>query len=107
MGRIFQKRPQAGQPLSIRGLAAGLAKIDYALTNMAVENGSVEWSALGAPTLFFGSDGAGSSPGFIRAVKRIALGGLPSGGYKYQALTKASDDDYDADWDWLRYVVPE
>lgn len=32
---------------------------------------------------------------------------LPSGGYQYQMLTKASDDDFDVQWDWLRYVVPE
>lgn len=28
---------------------------------------------------------------------------LPDGGSKYMALTKASDDDQDVKWDWIRY----
>ena len=32
--------------------------------------------------------------------------GLPSGGYKYQVLQKASDDDGDVIWDWVRVSVP-
>lgn len=28
---------------------------------------------------------------------------MPDGGSKYQALTKSEDDDYDADWDYVRF----
>jgi len=68
MGRIFQKAPRKGEPISRRGLAAGLAAIDYALTHMRVENGRVVWSALGAPTIMFGDDGAGASPAMLETV---------------------------------------
>jgi len=36
---------------------------------MRVENGRVVWSALGAPTIMFGDDGAGSSPQFIENIR--------------------------------------
>jgi hypothetical protein len=62
MGRFFDKKPQAGMPISLQGLAKGLAGMAYALEHMRVENGRVEWSAFGAPTLMFSDDGAGSSP---------------------------------------------
>lgn len=61
MGRFFDKKPQAGMPISLQGLAKGLAGMAYALEHMRVENGRVEWSAFGAPTLMFGDDVAGSS----------------------------------------------
>ena len=73
MGRFFDKRPQAGMPISLRGLAKGLAGMAYALEHMRVENGRVEWSAFGAPTLIFSDDGAGSSPAFIETIKQILL----------------------------------
>jgi hypothetical protein len=102
MGRIFNRIPKKGDPLPLRGLARGLALIDYALTNMTVENGRVEWSPLGAPRIVFGDDGAGSSPQFIKTVQRAAL---PSGGEDAQVLQRNSDGD--AVWGWVRYIVPE
>ena len=69
MGRMFKNAPRKGAPLSLRGIANGLAAIDYALTNMRVENGRVVWSMLGAPTLMFGDDGAGASPAFLEAIQ--------------------------------------
>lgn len=71
MGRMFNRTPKKGDPLPLRGLARGLALIDYALTNMTVENGRVEWSPLGAPRIVFGDDGAGSSPAFIENIQSI------------------------------------
>ena len=103
MGRMFQKAPRKGEPISRRGLANGLAAIDYALTHMRVENGRVVWSALGAPTLMFGDDGAGASPAMIETIKANSL---PAGGDQYQVLEKASGDDGDVAWGWLKYKVP-
>ena len=78
MGRFFPfRRPQRGMPISLRGLARGLAKMDEALSGMSVENGRVEWSANDVPHLVFGDDGAGSCPEFIRNVKEIVVDGLP------------------------------
>jgi hypothetical protein len=105
MGRIFNRALVPGMPLSFRGLIRGLLKIDYALTNMSVENGRVDWSALGAPTIVFGDDGAGSSAQFIQNVQSIATGGLPSGGDEYQVLQR--DADGAAVWDWVRVNAPE
>jgi hypothetical protein len=104
MGRIFNRALVPGMPLSFRGLIRGLLKIDYALTNMSVENGRVDWSALGAPTIVFGDDGAGSSAQFRRNVLSIATGGLPTGGDQYQVLQR--DGSGDAVWDWVRLSVP-
>jgi len=102
MLRFFKHRPKAGAPLSMAGIAEGLAKIEYALVNMRVENGRVDWSQLGAPTICFGDDGRGSMPGGFTG----AGVALPDGGEKYQGLFKQSSADGDADWDWMRYVVP-
>jgi hypothetical protein len=78
MGRFFPfRRPQRGMPISLRGLARGLAKMDEALSGMSIENGRVEWSANDVPHLVFGDDGAGSCPEFIRNVKEIVGDGLP------------------------------
>jgi hypothetical protein len=64
MGRFFPfRRPQRGKPISTRGLAAGLAGMDEALTGMRVENGQVVWSSNNIPTIVFGDDGCGSFPG--------------------------------------------
>jgi len=101
MLRFFKHRPKAGAPLSMAGIAEGLAKIEYALVNMRVENGRVDWSQLGAPTISFGDDGHGSMPGGLTGV-----GGLPPGGDQDQVLSKQSSADGDADWDWVRVSVP-
>ena len=50
-------------PISLRGLARGLAKLDDALSGISIENGIVEWSANDVPHLVFGDDGRGSLPG--------------------------------------------
>lgn len=63
MGRFFDKKPQAGMPISLQGLAKGLAGMAYALEHMRVENGRIEWSGLGAPTIIVGDDGSGGSFG--------------------------------------------
>jgi len=64
-------------PISLRGLARGLAKLDDALSGISIENGIVEWSANDVPHLVFGDDGAGSCPEFIRNVKEIVGDGSP------------------------------
>ena len=71
MGRFFQKEPKAGMPVSLQGLAVGLAKMARALERMRVENGSVAWSDGDIPTIMFGDDGAGSSPQFIESLKEM------------------------------------
>ena len=83
-------------PISLRGLARGLAKLDDALSGMSIENGIVEWSANDVPHLVFGDDGRGSLPGQQDV--------LPPGGEEYQVLQLNADGD--AVWDWVRYVVP-
>jgi hypothetical protein len=96
MGRFFPfRRPQRGKPISTRGLAAGLAGMDEALTGMRVENGQVVWSSNNIPTIVFGDDGCGSFPG---------RGMFPPGGEEYQVLQL--DADLEPVWDWVRYVVP-
>ena len=73
MGRFFDKKPQAGMPISLQGLAKGLAGMAYALEHMSVENGKVDWSIFGAPTISFGDDGDGSSPAFIQTIEGVLL----------------------------------
>jgi len=87
-------------PISLRGLARGLARIDYALTHMSVANGHVNWSDLGAPTIEFGDDGAGTCPDTKSKY-------LPStaGATQYQVLQL--DADLQPEWDWVRVSVPE
>lgn len=81
MGRFFPVTPKAGKPLSMRGLARGLARLEFAFSNMRVYNGRVDWSGLDVPTLSFGDDGGGSCPQFINNVKEIVGdGGV---GYPY------------------------
>ena len=100
MGRFFPfRRPQRGMPISLRGLARGLAKMDEALSGMTFENGRVEWSANDVPHLVYGDDGRGSLPG-----KTEDGAGLPSGGEQYQVLQRNADGD--AVWDWVRVSVP-
>lgn len=54
MGRIFQKTPKKGDPISRAGIAEGLAKIDHALTKMRGEGAiAIDW-ALGYPRFRFG-----------------------------------------------------
>ena len=96
MGRFFPfRRPQRGMPISLRGLARGLAKLDDALSGISIENGTVEWSANDVPHLVFGDDGRGSFPG---------SGAVPPGGEEYQVLQR--DGSGAAVWDWVRYKVP-
>jgi hypothetical protein len=71
MRRFFKNKPRAGAPLALAGIAEGLAQIEYALLNMRVENGRVSWSQLGAPTISFGDNGAGTSPAFVAELERI------------------------------------
>ena len=63
MGRFFPFHPpHRGQPVNIPGLAAGLRRLDNALSFLTVENGRVEWSADNIPHIIFGDDGSGSMP---------------------------------------------
>jgi len=41
--RFFKKTPRAGFPLSLKGLAKGLANMERALSMMSVHNGRVDW----------------------------------------------------------------
>jgi len=82
-------------PISLRGLARGLAKLDDALSGISIENGIVEWSANDVPHLVYGDDGRGSFPD---------SGVVPPGGEEYQVLQRNGSGT--AVWDWLKYVVP-
>lgn len=48
---FFRTEPRGGQPIARSGMASGLRKIAYALENLRVHNGRVEWSPDGAPTV--------------------------------------------------------
>jgi hypothetical protein len=43
MPRFFQETPQAGRPLSMKGLAAGWAAMARALEGMKIRDGSIDW----------------------------------------------------------------
>ena len=96
MGRFFKKKPVAGQPLSLRGLAEGLAKIDHALSGLTAENGSVVWSHNDIPTIRFGDDGAGNCPALIELIQQY---GVPASMlYEPAKYVLCQDDDGNIGW---------
>ena len=94
MARFFKDPPRSGSALALPGIAEGLRRLAYAVENLTVINGTVSWSARGAPIISMeGSDGATEDGA-----------GLPSGGSQYQVLQR--DGSGAAVWDWVRYKVP-
>jgi hypothetical protein len=76
--KFFQKTPRKGLPFSMAGIAEGLRKIAYALENIQVANGHVEWTALGAPRIYF--DGTTAAAGLEAPdAGGGSGGGVPSG----------------------------
>lgn len=71
MGRFFDKTPQAGMPISLQGLAKGLAAMAYALEHMSVTNGSIEWSLFGAPIINPSGGGNGTTPEIVESARRF------------------------------------
>ena len=71
MNRFFPVDPKPGHPISMRGLAEGIAKLGRALAGMQVENGRMIWSNLDVPTISFGDDGSGMSPALAEAIEAI------------------------------------
>ena len=50
--RFFRNRPEPGRPISLPGVADGLAAIARALENLTVHNGHVDWTN-GVPVIVF------------------------------------------------------
>lgn len=70
--RYFVRTPKAGHPISLRGLADGLAKIENALRNMRCEGGSVVHSDHGVPTILpFGEDQMQSVVDFLASLSSM------------------------------------
>jgi hypothetical protein len=103
-------------PISLRGLARGLAKLDDALSGISMENGIVEWSANDVPHLVFGDDGLGNYPNeqlfrypfgskwnfgirIIDAVVTIFAGLVYRGGVA--AAVAKTDVEITTDGDWI------
>lgn len=58
MARFFKNPPRSGSALALPGIAEGLRRLAYAVENLTVINGTVSWSARGAPIISMeGSDG--------------------------------------------------
>lgn len=57
MTRIFARRPVKGSPVSMRGIAEGLAAMALAWESLSVVDGMVEWVA-GRPRIIFGGASA-------------------------------------------------
>ena len=55
--RFFANDPRPGQPVSRKGLAAGIHRMAYALDNLTCADGSVVWSDFGAPMIVPGGEG--------------------------------------------------
>lgn len=83
---IFPRGLSAGDPLSKRGLVAGLLRMARAWETLTVQGGAVEWLA-GRPKIII--DGVGESGA-----------ALPPGGEQYQVLQR--DSGGNAVWDWVR-----
>lgn len=56
---FFRNKLRKGMPISTAGFADGIQGIAYALGNIEVVNGHVEWTSFGAPRLFFDSGNSG------------------------------------------------
>jgi len=49
--KFFIRDPKPGMPLSLRGIAKGLSRLAYAVENLDVFNGHVEWTMMGKPII--------------------------------------------------------
>lgn len=61
MPRFFKETPQAGKPLSQKGLAAGWAAMARALENMKIRDGSIDWRN-GIPEIIPGDSEPSEAP---------------------------------------------
>jgi hypothetical protein len=68
MDRFFKSKPMKGKPISIPGFADGVYAMAYALSNMVMRGGHIDWDVWGAPTFVV-------DPSSIRDVLRE--GGIP------------------------------
>jgi hypothetical protein len=50
--RFFRQKIRKGLPISSRGFADGIQGMAYALENMQVNNGHIEWTPFGAPVIY-------------------------------------------------------
>ena len=86
--KFFKQKPQKGQPISVNGFAEGIAKIAFALENMRVQDGQVQWLG-GVPLIVL--DGETSR------VTEDAV--VPNGTAEYQVLRwDATAGAWIADW---------
>lgn len=76
MGRFFKNKPRAGKPISLRGLAEGLAKIERALDEMTIEDGQVVWSVGDVPHLIVGDGEGDLTPEMLERIKDYVGGGV-------------------------------
>jgi hypothetical protein len=101
MGRFLKREVVEGvTPVSFRGLAKFIKKVDRALSGMSVLNGRVVWSAGDVPTIVFGYDG-----------QETGGGGLPEPAEEYHVLSAVEvtdDSGTRLGWqsDWVRFNVP-
>jgi hypothetical protein len=49
---FFKNKPQSGKPISMRGLAEGLAAIEKAVRGLSIKDGHVEWGG-GVPRIVY------------------------------------------------------
>jgi hypothetical protein len=42
--KFFKKEPRAGRPLSLKGLAAGISRLAFAVENMDCAGGYIDWT---------------------------------------------------------------
>jgi len=61
---IFENKPQAGKPLAMKGLAAGLAKMAHFWERLEIIGGHIEWT-YGYPRVII--DGQGTDAGLTAA----------------------------------------
>jgi hypothetical protein len=89
MGLIFQNTPKEGEPLSRRGLARGLRKIERILENLSASGlANLHRSGDFWNIEVYGDEGGEGAD-------------LPPGGEQYQVLQRDSNND--AVWDWVRW----
>jgi hypothetical protein len=102
MIQIFPDPPREGEPISKRGIAAGLRRMARAWETLTVEGGTVQWLA-GRPKIVFSGDTEGSD----------GDGDLPPPTTEYMNLTVRNVAESEAPpelkWveDWVRWPEPE
>ena len=87
--KFFPSEPREGEPIARRGIAKGLRLIERALRYLSIDGGYIDWH--------------GNEPKIVIEFPPVPETALPTGGLKYQVLSKQSTADGDADWDWARW----